>query len=137
MKSYELNSNSWHYKLANFGYRRVSASGSNICEYTRAVIAGAVLAVATVIMFIVVGIGLSYGVYGIAMSLFTLTNVLNPVSLLILGGLSGLGGLFLIGGIKHYLDNRTVKFKPETPPSFPTLAYRKFKDKTCFKINFK
>ena len=135
MKSYELNSNSWHYKLANFGRRRVSASGSDICEYTRAVFFGLLTAVCCLVFGSLVALLVGHGLYGIAMSLFTWSNMLNPASLMILGGTGALGALFLIGGIKYYLDTRPAA--PAKPPSFPTLAYRKFKDKTCFKINFK
>ena len=133
MKSYELNRNSWHYRLANFQVQRVGDS-SNICEYTRAVFSGAVLGLLMLGFVALLTSVIGYGIYGIGASIFTLSNMLNPASMLVIGIVLGIVFIYIFAMIKDRLDDMPVR--PESN-SFPALAYRKFKDRTCFKINFK
>lgn len=140
MQSYTLKSNSWHLWLANWGHTRIRTErGTDICSYIRAVIAGTFNMIGVSVF-----VGLLLGCIG-----FMELSFLVWVYQCITGGFgdpsvpAALGlfvnSLLLFAFTVHYVqewwNNREV---PEEPaePGFIGLARQKFKNKTCFKIDF-
>lgn len=132
MKPFELSSNSWHYKIANFGEQRTGWEEDDICHYIRSFIFGGFWAL--VVLFFALGAGSAY--------LFSIGNVLGwmflgyllePFSVLVLGAT-----LMIVGGVAiavWWIERQHNKKEEE--PGVVGLAYRRFKDKTCVRIKFK
>jgi hypothetical protein len=145
MLTFDLKKDSWHMWLANFGNVRIGSymkeTGTDICTYTRAVLIGtAMLAFVSLAVFgfsVWIMLGL-YGIFeyffaGVELPIESATLIGVVLSLTIL-----VSWITTTVKIKEYIQNKRDKAygKPPTSPGFLTLAYRKFKDKTCFKINF-
>ena len=155
MKEYTFSSKSWHYKLANVGIQRVwDFEEIDMCSYIRKVLAGAIVFSVMVAGFSFIAWFFGFGYITLGIWLFDClsTGVVtapNPIAGLV--GLSTLLVLFLfiVFGIKSLLNKAIDKFVDytiehqhpqlvkEKEPSFIALAYRKFKEKTCYRINFK
>lgn len=129
--------NSWHYKLANFGRERVwPGEKIDFCRYFRCVVGGlfvftitALVAFAAGVWFIDTIVELfRFFLYGIKMSDMAIAMTVIVLSI-------GVGALFAVCKIKYddyqYLKRKSRKDYEEPEPNFFTLAYRKFKDKTC------
>ena len=152
MIEFELDPKSWHFWLANFGTRRVREwrDDNDLCSYIRAVFWGTfwfTLAASAVI----IGVALTgnmfyelymYFMYDVTLSVFAeVAYVLYSVSI----ALFSLLVLMWFTAEKVIPAVRTAYMKAcygsyekrNGPPSFLTLTYRKFKEKTCFKIKFK
>lgn len=137
MKSFVLDCNSWHFRLANFGNRRIwSDEETDICEYTRAVMSGTFLlfgaALGTMLGILWVGASF-YNIY----TFFAEDAKIEAWTLILL---MFSGGILLASGIilfREWWKSRPVKDGPEKEPGFIKLAYRKVKDKTCARIEFK
>jgi len=125
---------SWHLWLANFGEKRIYPNcGTDICEYTRAVMVGSfwALVAGTFITLGTLWVGFSF--YDIALAIFT-GSALLPYSIIFL---MLVGAFVLLVTIVAYKEWRKMQpSEPPKPPSFTAVAYRKFKDKTCFRIKF-
>lgn len=144
MMEFELNAKSWHFWLANFSHKRVSVYGTDICSYIRAVLLGLfwLTVYGTAAIFFVYGTGVTLydGYYffaeGIKVSLLAEVMImLWSIVFILMFTL-----LFTYGVVEHAIPAvqracRTVATPDK--PSFLRLAYRKFKDKTCFQIKFK
>ena len=137
-------SRSWHFWLANFGSKRISLSGTDICSYTRAVFKGLfwfTLAVSAVVFMVVGSANMFYEFYQIwgtdgTLSLFG--EVISFIWLFCIVAISFVGTLCFT--LEHAVPAmiRTYRKIPRTDePTFVSSVYRKFKDKTCFKIKFK
>jgi len=131
-----IKKNSWHYKLANFGSKRVWEGDSlNFCEYFWSVMFGGIQL--TIILALIV---LVFGIFGCS---------LYDIGLWIFEGypLSPLGRAFLtvmsaftlafsiVFYVKYRYEYRLQNpYEPKEPkePGFFKLAYRKWKEKTCF-----
>ena len=144
MMEFELNATSWHFWLANFAHKRVSTYGSDICSYTRAVLLGLFwfILFSTAGVLFVAGTGVTlYEGYqffaeGVKVSLVAELMIMLWSIIFVL-----IFTLLFTAGIVEYVipaAQRAVQ-SVSTPdkPSFLRLAYRKFKDKTCFQIKFK
>lgn len=133
----------WHYKLANFGSKRVwGGYDINFCNYFWCVVFGALHLIA-----LIIGIAIaSLLVFGSLYEFYMWCVYNNPMSE---GAITVIVILFTtittlsIGYcIYKYLsltedsreEKRRVKREQVKEPSFFEMAYRKFKDKTCFKI---
>lgn len=148
---FELKTNSWHFWLANFGWRRVREwrDDNDFCSYTRAFLKGLLLFI-VVYGLALIGVGLTinmlYELYeffinGIELSVFAEIAYVCYISSF------GIFSIMLIAwfiaekaiptGVQAYQKVMYGKRKQERPPTFLALLYRKFKDKTCFKIKFK
>lgn len=149
--TFTLNPNSWHFWVANFTTRRVwIEDGSDICSYTRAFLTGlgwlalASFGVALGIAFVVVGLWntvdfLFYGapLYPTTAMLWALVAVFGVVA-------SGVAYTdYRERKIQEEIEREREEFlrtgikPPEKQPGFIRLAFRKFKDKTCFRLEFK
>lgn len=124
---------SWHLWLANFGEKRIYPNcGTDICEYTRAVLAGSFWALVAG-TFILLGTSwVGFSLYDIALAIFT-GSVLLPYTIIFL---MLLGAFTLLIAVAAYRAWRNSQPFEGGPPPFGTVVYRKFKDKTCFRIKF-
>lgn len=132
----KFNRNSWHLKLANFGSTRVADwLETDICTYIRAVIAGAVWAV---FIFSVISVILSLLAYALYENyLWVAGEKLGPVGFIL--DISILVILALICYDITCMKLRNFRRKPRKvrkSDSFVSATYRKFKDKTCYKVGF-
>jgi signal transduction histidine kinase len=149
---FELDTKSWHFKLANFGTRRVREwrDDNDLCSYIRAVFWGTFWFTLTAAA-IMIAIGLTgnmfyeiymYVMHDIAVSVFAeVAYILYTVTI----------ALFTLLVLMWFIAEKLIPAvraayikacygsyeKRNGPPSFLTLTYRKFKEKTCFKIKFK
>lgn len=135
MKAFTLSNAAWHFRLANYGAKRIWVEGgSDICEYTRAVFAGSFLLLLAVIAGALAAtwVGLSlFNLYEVAVGVAMLE--LHTALFLFMMGILG----FFIGvamGVDWYHSRPE---KPPVEPGFVKLAYRKFKNKTCVRLEFK
>lgn len=152
MMEFELKTNSWHFWLSNFGTRRVREwrDDNDLCSYTQAVLQGLFwFALAAGAGLTAVGLtgNMLYEVY----NYFT-----NDVTLGLWGEIAAtvyvaIIGILLMLLMLWFLFEKAVPAihtgfkkvmygtheKRNRPPGFIALAYRKFKEKTCFKIKFK
>ena len=142
MMTFNINQDSWHFRLQNFGAgeKYWGRYDTDICTYTRRVLWG---------LF-----RMTLLVAGIATILYSFSDFLYWIYMIIVGPYvgPGMGAFFIVmslgvilvlcamaGSVKGYEKLRDIqrekrKNAPPREPSFITLAYRKFKDKTCFKL---
>lgn len=154
MKEFTLNAESWHFRLANYGHQRISnyqvKYGTDFCTYMRAVLRGAGKALLVYTFSAVLVSWVAYGLYDVVQLLmnpeheiFPTTVVFGAViaalTILLCGGLVIESFKYIRERIRQYRYNRMhgqgVKAK-QAEPGFITLAYRRLKNKTCFRIKF-
>lgn len=149
MEYHDLQYSTWHMWLANFGVTRYDrldpGDRVDICSYIRMVAMGALkLLILTLVGLVLVG--------------WVLFSIGNMFAFLFMGYTLELpafmfwffGSLILIGiGFHHgkkkvsdllyerRIKNWDGKARPKKKPGFLALAYRKFKDKTCFMMEVK
>lgn len=149
MKEFTFNTDSWHFWIANFAGKRVRPWRENdICSYTRAFMMGfAWLTLASVFVLTMVGLSINmvyefvlFLVYGTALTVFgeiAGTLYFAVTSMLVLLGLVYLIVEEAIPRTSRGIRSLTSKISDNVDtPSFLTLAYTKWKEKTCFKIKF-
>ena len=139
MKAFVLDSNSWHFWLSNFGARRIwPDEETDICEYTRAVISGTFSLFAVTLFWAIISAWVGFSFYNLGEYLFGYVDKVIPTTVMFFGVILALTGaityIFIKEKVVDYLDNREPSTKE---PGFATLAYRKFKDKTCARIEFR
>jgi hypothetical protein len=145
MKTETISKKSWHYRLATrYGAQSefdLVEGDANICEYIRNMFMGLVL-IAAIICVI---------------TLLSFLFIMQPMiyflaSILELGWHTPTTEMFVILTVESiamivpliYLFSQSETYKrlvvvantptSEQPPSFVNLAYRKFKEKTCFRL---
>jgi hypothetical protein len=145
MKSYTLSQNSWHYKLANvFGdmvYHRHDEI--DICAYIRKLVLNAGVCVVLAIIASVVLYMVGSTLFWIGKMIYTLTAIAPEFHHVLTVLLTFMFGTIAL--VVKYIESRKIaKYNAERDgtsvvedPSFIKLGYRKFKSKTCFKIEFK
>jgi hypothetical protein len=125
---------SWHFWLANFGHKRIYADATtNICEYTRAVLTGTFWAFVSLVFAAIFG-GWVLASIGNIIGWVFLGYELERYSVLLLLIVALFSSVILIFMGREWWDNRP---KNDAPPTFVGTAYRKFKSKTCFEVEFK
>jgi len=137
MKAFVLDSNSWHFKLANYGEIRIwDDEPTDICEYTRAVFKGAttILALGIFSVFLATWVGAS--LYNIIELFFLGGEKLYPWTAIFIGLLGALIVGVSYGAFKAWREEQRMN-EPETEPGFVKLAYQKVKNKTCARIEFR
>lgn len=143
MKTINLNSNSWHYWLATTIASFKPDSG-DFCSYVRNVAGGALLF--TVFSMCVgalgamlltgIGTGLVYLWGFLSGHGFHTTNtwlLFSGLFTLVISTIAAF--IFLWTYIKNIRDERLANAPPK-PDSFLKAAWKSFKDKVCFKVNF-
>jgi len=134
--------------VANFGGTRIGnykqEYGTDICTYVRAFLFGAFWSAVVCGAVSMFAGWVGYSLYGIgAWALGYLSELPFPsiMFLVVIAAMTVTGTL--IFGADRYQTYKYIKRErqikaglPPPEPSFVTLAYRKFKNKTCFKINF-
>jgi hypothetical protein len=136
----EIKRSSWHYKLANFGIRRVwPGDRLNFCNYFWDVVRGGFLFLC-----------LSAFVLGLtALTVFSLYDIIHwcvfggiiqdYTKVFILSSSFALSISLMIGSAIWVADKiHARKYKTkivEKEPGFLGIAYRKFKDKTCINVD--
>ena len=131
MKEFVLKKSSWHYKIANFG-GRYAYYCDDICEYTRKFFTGLLS-----IIFLTAVIGTVGGLYlygfGNVIGWLFLDYKLEPPVAMFFGINLALLAIVAYEAVKKVLSNRKPVHKE---PGFVSLAYDKFKNKTCSRIRF-
>lgn len=138
MTPYTLSDRSWIYRLANFGHRRIYYQ-TDICTLLRAAGVGlfviTLLAAAAGLMIAFVASSLWNIFYMIVGEAEVLPTTIVFFGLLISAALIGVTEY-----VQHVLRKRRAARRYETPvrkqPGFISLAYQKFKNKTCVRIQF-
>jgi len=151
MKQLSIDTSSLHWRLASvygpLSEWKVRNHGTDICEYTRAVLAGIVK------WFLCIGLGAFAGLcLGDALAWIAagiVTHFVSPntpatVAVLFIGGITAVFLWFLITDlISHWLYRRAKRRlekeagnqdDEEREPSFIVEAYRAFKDKYCVRM---
>ena len=140
MKTIKINKNSWHYRLIDKYTTEPVWHIDNFCEYFWGVARGIfsvflIIGCGSIISWIMVGEPIMYAITGF-----------DPV---FLDGNDGLQIGLMIWGIilfvfsisfttlkyQEYKDAHSKKYVDE-PDSFIYTAYKSFKDKVCFKIEY-
>lgn len=140
MKTYFLNKDSWHYKAAEFGTAFGVPNETNICRYFWLVLRGALLfAVMTLSISVVasiIGISIANGIFHLLFD-WQLLDI-SKAGLTVLFAVSAtFSVVYAKSKFDRWMRTRSENVKEETESTFTSLAYAKFKDKTCFKILFK
>ena len=138
--SHTLNSKSWHFWLANFGNTGCyyPEDTIDICSYIRSVVRGIFLLLAAIAVGIVILITTLYSLGNWFSVIFLDGYLISPVTILVTS-------LYSIIGFATYKANQHDRRlaegyfsnKSKKEPGFLKLAYRKFKNKTCFMVDFK
>lgn len=128
---------SWHLWIANFAGRRIYPEcGTDICEYTRAFLAGMFWFLFVAVVSTLIGTFVLGSLWNILAFMFGYHENIHPYTFIFILLVGSLLTLALFMHVKEWYQNRPTKEKPKAPPTFAAVAYRKFKDKTCFRINF-
>lgn len=138
----KFSTDSWHYKLANFGKDRIPDwLETDICRYSRAVVSGFIaLIMITFLCCILVGF-MSYAVYE-HYQWFAGQASLGPVAFLLDCTILFVVCIVTLEMLKHkiraFSDKKVYNklFNTAPPDNFLLVLYRKFKEKTCYKVTF-
>lgn len=134
MKEYTFSKDSWHYKMCAWGNNdfKYEAQHMDMCEYIRCVISKMfTLACGCVLLAAFAGLLLLswYDLF----AWFFFNKEMFGHSIVMLGIQAGIVGLIGFAYVHMW-----YKEKHDTEnPGLVVLAYRKFKDKTCSRVNFK
>lgn len=146
--SYTLKADSWHFRLANSADSfLIKEDEVDFCEYFWLVFKGAIVNL-SVCMMVLISVVLSCALVGDFLAWVVACAVM--FSYIEPEVFAGILSVILTGGIAAYLSinvgnwinkglsymNKSYKEEVESPPGFIKVAYRKIKDKTCFKIDF-
>lgn len=137
MKTFVLSKSSWHYKLANlFGGMRY-VRDTDVCEYTKTVIAALFLSTMITFFGIILLILSVHMLLGVGFSIWMGAWFFSDLGImgLIIYGLVG-GGLMIKaadGKYSEWKDRRRENYEPK-PDGFLKVAYSSWKDKYCVRI---
>ena len=151
MKEVKFSQNSWHWRLAKtygnaktrYDYEtETDKYEGDICSYTRSVMWGILGAlVVTAVLGIVAASIANFGAWVVVGFLVGSWVKLDPLGAIIIGIMIvvALGALVIYACANYEKWKRKRKYKramfeEEKPEGFVKAAYRKFKDKTCFKV---
>ena len=129
--------NSWHYKLAKMGNQdqRIWSGDMSICEYTRKVIFGGIL-FAFIMSFLGIAVWfLGSALYEIVGAIFGFA-VLGPAGAVFISLFFIFGSLALYIKAKDVLTDRVRNIEREEPNSYFGKAYKSYKEKVCFAVEF-
>ena len=148
MKTFEIDGNSWHYRLAfNFGgFDPYTSAGHNMCAYIRSVLLG--IALLSVTTFLAGYLTISFLFYLGAGWIWITTGYFVMIPWMLGGAAMAIIITILLAFAafsvaSYFMRLAFAKLKSKTiqpvvqEPGFITLAWRSFKDKTCSKIVIK
>jgi hypothetical protein len=151
MMKQEIKHNSWHMWLANVGvdnYGKLRPGETiDICQYIRLVLFGLIKAIGATLIIILFVSWVSFSIGNLIGWLF-MDYAIEPIAVIVWITFGVLGAITTMSHLIITYDRYQNKrywakiYKeggvlPEVKPSFLSLAYRKFKDKTCFKLEIK
>jgi uncharacterized membrane protein len=132
-----MKKNSWHYKLAKIGNQDMNIwSGQmSICEYTRRVMVGVIIvSCVTALMLITVG-WIGTALYEIIGAIVGFSSIGPAASVLIVTIV--ILSLMVIGSYaKNKWEDKSRRMLRKEENSFVANAYRSYKDKVCFAVEF-
>lgn len=138
MTPYTLSDRSWIYRLANFGHCRIYYQ-TDICTLLRAIAAGAfallLIATAASLLITIITVSLWNTFYMIVEGAEVL-----PTTIVFYGVLGAVVVIVIVEQfrrmIRYYRNKRRQEVPVPKEPGFISLAYQKFKNKTCVRIQF-
>ncbi len=131
MKSYTLKRNSWHYWLAKNG--GLWEHNTDICTYIRKVIIGTIKMIAVCIAAGASGAIAVLGTVNLVSALFYGAQI-NGLGAIVIAVLVTMVLIFFAFVYVEKVQPRLNRKRVEKEPGFVSLAYTKFKDKTCARI---
>lgn len=140
MRNFELNKNSWHYKAAQFGTVFGVPDETNFCKYFWMVLKGVLLHSIIFVFMFGFGSAILFSIGNVIMHFlygWEMTQMAEGVLVGLLIGGSFLGFLVAKKQIEKMANAAVASQSMTEKPGFLYMTYLKFKDKTCFKINFK
>lgn len=136
MKPFTINKNSWHYRLAN-EYGGLERWEDDFCSYSRRVglgLCAALLlsAVCSLLLYPLVDLAIwaYFRMFVDPVDMSTAAEIFCIIAAVLLLALA----IGVFGSLREMYVESRPRVKKE--PSFLTLAYRKFKDKTCVRVNY-
>lgn len=142
MKTFELSKDSWHYRIVTVytscNEWEINRGYVDFCAYLRYLFFGmfwilTIIAIVSLLSFGFVLVPLIYFV-----SMFELGAHLPPLEISAILSVDFTVALMTMFAVIQSSENpitlKRFRLDPNREPGFWTLAYRKFKDKTCFKI---
>ena len=137
MKEFTLKRDSWHYKLVTFGDKESETKLKyevDMCEYVWMVIRSFALWAFFAIVAVLLAFGVIHSLYDLVQYIFFGKEFIEKGTVIFL---TFVVGFLVFASIIVFLAWReTLRSDPDYKPGFAILAYRKFKDKTCSRINF-
>lgn len=153
MKTLKLKTNSWHYKVAEFGGNMSVYGhpyGHDICSYSRKVIRGIFALIAAILISVMTTMFISYvvveTVLSIAFSFYTGHNMFTEIG--VIGNIIMIAMLVVFcidyfgKKISAYKERRYHENlgKPDNsdiaPDSFTKSVYKAYKEKYCSRVEF-
>ena len=137
MKEFELKKNSWHYKLVTVGSPEKIGEleyGVDLCKYIWMVIWAACMWAIMIWLFAGLCYAVGFSWYSV-FNYFAFGEMISEGAFVTLVGQGIILAMFGVLALYVWYKEREVYSKRE--PGFVVLSYRKFKDKTCSRINFK
>lgn len=140
---FKFSSNSWHFKLANVGTERVyDWVETDICTYIRKVLAGFFVLCLFTMLGIIACLFIGLGVYENVRWVMGWGDI-GPAALLLDGATLLIGSMLVIDLMKHKIRAKVYErlynkmvLKKQQPDNFLVAVYKKFKEKTCYKVTF-
>lgn len=135
----KLNHKSWHYRMANYGMKRIwREDKTDFCSYSRMVMSGLFLRTVLWSFVSTMIIWTGYTWYQFYLNL-TQRKPLNDFALLwIITLVSCIGAAIVVTGVVQFskwkTERKYKKHKDKSEPTFFSLMYRKWKEKTCFMV---
>lgn len=126
---------SWHYSLAKMGNNGKNLWDVSICEYTRKVIFGGILALFLAVLICVAVGWVGVALYEIIGAIFGFAELTSAAFFFI--GLSvNLSGIATYHIAKDRWEYKSRELLKKENTSFVASAYKSYKEKICFKVNF-
>jgi hypothetical protein len=146
MKTFEIDKNSWHYRLANTysNFEYEYEGHRNLCEYMRRVFYGALLAIVVAAVGGILAASFVCWIGAIILwpfiGFFEMSVLFIPAAII-----TTFIGVGLFAAMCQKIQAKYIEYRESRPrytpvlkePGFVTLAWRSFKEKTCVKITVK
>lgn len=122
MKAINVNENSWHHYLANYGDS--CRDMHDICSYARAVMSGT--------MLLTLSCALAIGaIVGLADFVAWMIAMIVTWSFIHIGGFASIGLGLILGLVLGFCGNKFINRKKSEKVGFISIAYSSWKNKWC------